>query len=111
MKNLIFVLMLISLSANAGDGDWYNWLEPLTIKDIRVQGDRNIISFRTNEPHQNPNPACNTGYYVLESEELTDELLSFMLAAKLANHPIGININATKCGPYGRVVVTQVRIL
>ena len=95
-KSVLFTLFL-SQASFAGDGDWYNWVEPVTVKDIRVQGNRGIISFRTNEPHQNIKPSCDSGYYVVEMDTMGQEIYSILLAAKMASKQVGINIDATKC--------------
>jgi hypothetical protein len=111
MKKLILSILLLSQSTFAADGGWYNWVEPVNIKDIRVQGNRGIISFRTIEPHQNIKSTCNNDYYGIEMDVMGKEMLSILLAAKMANKPVGINIDATKCEPYSRILVTQIRVL
>lgn len=111
MKKLILSILFLSQSTFAADGDWYNWVEPVNIKDIRVQGNRGIISFRTIEPHQNIKSTCSNGYYGIEMDAMGKEMLSILLAAKMANKQVGINIDATKCEPYGRILVTQIRVL
>jgi hypothetical protein len=107
----VLVLCLMSASVLAGPDDWYNWVGPLTIKNVRVQGDRNIVSFQTVEDHVNPNGKCNTGYYALSPEKMPKELFSVLLAAHASKKQISINIDGTKCEPYGRILVTQIRIL
>ncbi|TRY33409.1 hypothetical protein [Aliiglaciecola sp. M165] len=97
--------------AFAQELSWYNWYEPLTIKDIRVQGNRNMVSFRTVEAPINPNNGCSNDYYGIRMDEMGSEMLSVLLAAHAANKKIGFNIDATRCGPFGRTLVTQVRIL
>ena len=111
MKLVILLVCIFSFFANSGPSDWYNWYEPLTVKDIRVQGNRNIISFRTIEPHMNPNGTCNNGYYSIANEGLSKEMLSLLLTAHASGKKIGINVDGTQCEKFGRILVTQVRIL
>ena len=117
-KLLTFLILGASFGISAADGDWYNWIQPLTIKDIRVQSNRNVVSFRTEEAHQNIKPTCNAGYYSFpkdasksDSDDMGADLLSMLLTAKISSRKIGINVDATKCSTDGRILVTQVRIL
>lgn len=110
-KSILFITLLFSTFTYSTENSWYNWYEPLTVKDIRIQGNRNIISFRTIEPHNNPNGTCSTHYYAILNETLSKEMVALLLAAQVSGKKIGINIDATKCGPFGRILVTQVRIL
>jgi len=115
MKNRIGVAsLLVGLSIYSGlsqSAEWWNWYEPLEVKDIRVQGNRGVVSFRTEELINNPKPCISDDYYVLQPTEMNDQLMSVLLAAHASGKKVGINVDGTQCGPYGRPVVTQVRIL
>jgi hypothetical protein len=41
---------------------------------------------------------------------LWKEMLSILLAEKIAYNPVRIGIDATKCEPYGRILVTKIRV-
>lgn len=104
------IALVFSFACFAGSPDWYNWFEPLTVKDVRVQSNRGIISFRTDEPANNPK-GCSTDYYAFPLEPMGKELLSVLLAAQVSGRKVGINVDGTACEPYGRILVTQVRVL
>ena len=91
--------------------DTFQYYAPLSIKDIRIQGNRNLISFRTNETHNNPANCQGSDYYTIVSTELRQEMLSVLLSAHATQKKIGIVMDTAQCAAFERPMVLQVRIL
>ena len=103
--SIIFVFFISSVHAV----EW-NWYEGMTIKSVREQGLRDVISFITNEPIRNPGNCPNTDHYAIESSlTISKEMLSILLSASMAGKTIGINIHSTEC-IFGRPKVIDVQV-
>jgi len=103
--SIIFVLFI-----NVAHSVEWNWYEGMTVKSVRAQGLRDVISFITNEPIRNPGNCPNTDHYAIESSlAISKEMLSNLLSASMAGKSIGVNIHSTECS-FGRPKVLDVQI-